>query len=425
MSGGFERLMGEVAREHERSLEEGDELREVRARLAAPRRRARRRPRAAWLAAAACLLAAPILWWVWPRPEAITYTVGAASEPAPAGHWIQVAAAEPRVPLRFSDGSRLELQPDSDLEVAALTPRGARVRLERGRVDASVEHRDETGWTVDAGPFELTIVGTRFSVAWDPVAARFELVMQQGVVLLTGPLVERRRVVAGERVEVSLRQGRVELRAAESEPEPEPAPTAEPRPADRAPSATAAEASSEPPAPPPEPAAVEERPAASPAEPARPSVGFERHARAGRYAEAVEAAERAGWSETLETAPSASLLHLADAARLAGRPERAQGAYEAVRRRFAYSPRAARAAFALGRLAHDRGGDPRAAARWFATYLDEAPHGELAREAAGRLMEARVDAGDLAGARAAAARYLRSHPDGPHAELARSLRERP
>jgi hypothetical protein len=44
----------------------------------------------------------------------------------------------------------------------------------------------------------------------------------------------------------------------------------------------------------------------------------------------------------------------------------------------------------------------------------------LAKEAAGRLIEARLKAGDKAQAREAAAAYLRAYPDGPSAGIARS-----
>src|SRR4029079_116567 len=108
---------------------------------------------------------------------------------------------------------------------------------------------------------------------------------------------------------------------------------------------------------------------------------------------------------------------------LTGRAPAAAQAYRAVRDRFPGSNEAARAAFSLGRIAHDGpGADPSAAARWFATYLAEAPQGSLAEEAAGRLIEARLEAHDRGGARDAAERYLRRYPGGPHAAVAERAR---
>ncbi len=77
------------------------------------------------------------------------------------------------------------------------------------------------------------------------------------------------------------------------------------------------------------------------------------------------------------------------------------------------------AAFRLGQSA--KGAQ---AAEWFSTYLKEQPGGALAREALGRLIEAHQAAGDPISGRAAAERYLKSYPDGPHATLARQALRR-
>jgi outer membrane protein assembly factor BamD (BamD/ComL family) len=53
--------------------------------------------------------------------------------------------------------------------------------------------------------------------------------------------------------------------------------------------------------------------------------------------------------------------------------------------------------------------------------LQEQPAGGFAREAAGRLIEAHRAAGNRAAAQTAARSYLTRYPNGPHAELARSL----
>jgi len=120
-----------------------------------------------------------------------------------------------------------------------------------------------------------------------------------------------------------------------------------------------------------------------------------------------------------------SLIALGDAARLAGAPDRALEIYRAVRRRFRGTRAAARAAFALGRVSFDARRAHTEAARWFATYLRERPRGPLAREALGRLIEARRLGGDLKRARKASQSYLKRFPDGPHAPLARSLLQSP
>src|SRR5262249_61739650 len=88
-------------------------------------------------------------------------------------------------------------------------------------------------------------------------------------------------------------------------------------------------------------------------------------AEAGRYREALAAAEAAGFEMECQRASSADLLSLAGAARLAGDAPRARQAYLLLRKRFASDPVAAVAAFNLARIAFDSMSDYRAAARWF------------------------------------------------------------
>lgn len=134
----------------------------------------------------------------------------------------------------------------------------------------------------------------------------------------------------------------------------------------------------------------------------------------------MAAVEAAGFERVCSSSGASDLALLADAARLAGKVPRATAALTALRQRFAGSPQAAQAAFTLGRIAFDRRGAYGEAARWFGTYLREAPSGPLTREASGRRLEALFRAGD-ASARDAAAQYLARYPGGPHADLARRV----
>jgi hypothetical protein len=65
--------------------------------------------------------------------------------------------------------------------------------------------------------------------------------------------------------------------------------------------------------------------------------------------------------------------------------------------------------------------DYSAAADWFAKSMREQPQGGLAREAAGRRIEALRLGGNAALAEQAAREYLAEYPDGPHAKLARTV----
>jgi TolA-binding protein len=142
---------------------------------------------------------------------------------------------------------------------------------------------------------------------------------------------------------------------------------------------------------------------------------------AGRYAEGVRAAERAGWTRVCRSANAVELLALADAARLSGETSRAVEALLMLRQRFPGSTSAATGAFSLGRLAFEKRGNYGDAARWFQTYLNEQPQGPLMGDAIGRLMEARDRGGDRAAARRDAERYLERFPTGPYAGTARVI----
>ncbi|MGB5414050.1 MAG: hypothetical protein WBN01_05370, partial [Polyangiales bacterium] len=123
--------------------------------------------------------------------------------------------------------------------------------------------------------------------------------------------------------------------------------------------------------------------------------------------------------EAIWRGDSKDLIDLGAAARRTG-DARAGYIYSAVRSRFPGTVAAANAAFLLARMEFHTG-RLREAATWMETYLRERPDGRFAREAAGRLVEAYQQVGDESLARIAAERYLARYPNGPHAELARSV----
>jgi transmembrane sensor len=380
--------------------------------LAAAARAPRRRRLTRGGVAGALALAAALAIFVG-RPRSLSFAVGAGD----AGHldaWI--AAPDTPLPVRFSDGTELDLAPEARARVVALDDRGARVVLEKGRLSASVVHRDKTRWVVGAGPFEVLVTGTRFDVAWTPEGEVFHLDLREGSVIVTGPLLgSGRAVAAGETLEVAV--GAVRLGSTSAAPPalsapvmpgeapeaPEPSPPA-------APGVTIGET--------PRPSAS--APAAG-AEAARPS--FAELATAGRYADAVRAAEAEGFSTVCARASAGDLMKLADAARFSGQGARATEALGALRQRFPGDARAATAAFLLGRTAFEQRGAYAEAAHWFSAYLAEQPGGTLAREAMARLMECHERGGDREAARAAARRYLDAYPAGPQAAKAKSLLE--
>jgi ferric-dicitrate binding protein FerR (iron transport regulator) len=408
----LDRLGQAVAQAQEATPEQRNQLAAVRERLLAPAREpsrsssALRRPRLLLSGAVALASAAAVLLLVlWSAEEPLTFTVG--DSPGEVGRWFAPRGSS-ALRVQFSDGSHLWLRPGSGARVRHLDHRGARLLLEHGSADVAVVPRSKARWELEAGPFRVEVLGTKFKMAWHPEDSRFELALGRGRVRLAGPVLGKRQLKPGESVRVWVAARRMELQVgkrARRARARRPAPAAQPRPVVK----RQFEA---------KPQAQKKTQAQKPRR--RPS-GYQVLVRRGQYEAALEAARRMGWKTVLRREPARSLLALGDAARLAGAPDQAQEVYEAVRRRFRRTRAAARAAFALGRVSFDARRDHADAARWFSTYLRERPRGPLAREALGRLIEASRLGGDLGRARKASKTYMKRFPTGPHAPLARSL----
>jgi transmembrane sensor len=368
---------------------------------ASPQRRVTRaRIALAFAAIAAGLL---LLFLLGQRP--LTFHVGpgeTASLGVP-GAWI-ATAADRTTPVLFSEGTRFEIQPQSRVRVASVDAAGGRLVLENGAIHAAVIHRPGARWAVDSGPFEVLVTGTRFDVQWDLAAEELVVKLDEGSVAVSGPVVgDRLAVKAGQTLHVHRREGRFELiRENDSPTLPLPPPAK----------------SSEDPAPPPSAAIAI---SATPAPRSPPRQSWRELSAAGKFKAAIEAADREGFQRICDEGSAADLRDLADAARLSGDIPRSALALTTLRRRFPGGEPAAEAAFLLGVIAFDARGEHPEAAQWFTRYLSERPHGRLAREAAGRLLEAEERSGHRDGARESARRYLRDYPGGPHAEMAKAI----
>ena len=321
----------------------------------------------------------------------------------------QIAALHNPVQLSFSDGTRFTLAPSTRAHVISVQQHGAQIALENGSLEANVVHTGESAWSLSAGPFSVRVTGTKFSLSWDPDRERFSIRVMQGSVAVAGSVIGAERPLrAGETLVVSVPDQRLQLSNEQPAAASQPSATE----VEAAPVAAAL------------PSAEQPRAASPSAEPSvrSPSVSaWRKLALEGKLREAYASADAAGFDRACDAANAADLLLLGDAARLAGRPDRVSEALLQLRRRFPKDPRSAAAAFMLGKVAFDRGGSDRNAANWFAASLREQPNGALAREAAGRLIEALRRAGDNIGAARAAKDYLTWYPNGPHAALAHSL----
>jgi hypothetical protein len=315
---------------------------------------------------------------------------------------------------------------------------GAVVLVEQGKLHAEIRHvGPSTSWKLQAGPFAVHVTGTRFDAGWEPASETLNLLVVEGSVVVSGPLlVPERAVAAGERLLVSVRAQRMELSKGLEPPEvstdPRP-PTSSASPASGGagpsgpggagggthvatspgtrPTGAGGGLASE--------SAVPGATGGSSAASAVADAGasWRELSAARKYREAWRELEKQGVDQLIESASSGDLLALADTARFAGQPARAQQALLALRRRHGAT---GYSAFLLGRICGDQLNSPGQSVQWFETYLREEPNGALAEQALGRIMDIQRH-GSPEQARQAAERYLARYPSGAYAAVARSV----
>jgi transmembrane sensor len=432
----LDRLSTEIAREQDEVMSRGDRLTNARRRLLAtdvgfPRRRV-----PAWVGwavagtgAMAVTTGAPL--WHFLAPDELVATTGESNSPISANARLD-APENASIPVRFSDGTQIEVAPRSRMRLMSLGRRDVRLAMESGHAGFTVVHTEHRRWELRAGPFAVNITGTRFDVAWDPAQDRFDLALTEGQVELTGcGFSTGRRLVAGQTVRASCRDGSVEIAYGRAVPWPTELATAStekngpavisssvsaPKSANvTSPRGSTSHAGS----------AADAKIAAGASSTAvlQSSITTSQWmllAEQGRFKDALAAVDRTGFAAECSRAQVDDLALLADTARSAREPQKARRAFLVLRQRFPDTSQAGVAAFKLGVLEFDQMGAYMDAASWFRTYLAENPSGPLTREARGRLMEAMHRAGST-DARVLAADYLHDYPTGPHAELAQRI----
>lgn len=373
--------------------------------------------------------------WMTRSPSQLIAEFGAARVPVSEGAWLDAPEGS-STPLRFSDGSEIELGPRGRVRMLALHPEGAHLALESGVAVVTVAHGEKRNWELRAGPFLVRVTGTKFDLAWDPNADSFDLSLLEGQVELVGcAFGSGKKLVAGQRVHASCRQNEVRIAYNQEGASPdstmgqpqvmasvEPVAVApDPREVradqarrDATENATKCDACS------PEKSLASSSTEANSAKSAKSDLDWAALARKGKYVDALRSVNQLGFSEQCARLRVDELALLCDTARHAGDAAKARSAYGQLRQRFPGSGQASLAAFHLGVLEFDHFGAHAKAAGWFRTYLHESPTGPLTREARGRLMEAlhRTGSGDASGLASA---YLRDYPSGPHAQLARRI----
>jgi ferric-dicitrate binding protein FerR (iron transport regulator) len=338
---------------------------------------------------------------------ALSYRVSGASNDS--NGYLQLSETAAPAEVAFSDGSRVQAQPATRMRIAAVGARGARLLLERGRLDVDVKHRPRAGWTIEAGPYAVAITGTAFSVRWEN--DELSVVMARGSVMVRGPSAPAGVAVLGGQ-QLTARPGDHLLSVIDR--------TAVP-PVGKTSTATSPVVGNDD-GPGPASAAPEEPTSVSPR--VASSRVWTRRIAAGEYALVLREAEDRGLNAVLAGGAVADIAALADAARYLHRSDIARRALVVERSRFPRSQEARAAAFLLARIIEEDG-DPIAAVDGYGRYLQESPRGPFAQEALGRQVALLWKRGERAAARPLAQTYLRRFPRGPYAPIARDITDGP
>ena len=339
----FARLGQRFAQAQDEELVEHDRRPAARARLLAAssgRALSRLSFRLALVPALTLALGALLFLGLASRSAPLTFAVGASQ--GQAGQLV-TAGADAAVPLRFSDGSVLELTPQARSRVLVVEPNGARVELERGALQASVVHRADTAWAVVAGPFQVAVTGTKFVTRWDPLTRELEVTVREGSVVVSGGTLRTpERITHGKTLRVSM------------------APSTKQAPSLRVTSPNQAGA---------EAGAATEAP-----EKAQPQVGKS------------PAPDPLAFRAVFESGSPTDLVTLSKELRQRGDLNGAARALMALRARFPKDPRSALAAHALAEIALGRK-ECAEARRWLEAYLAQAPTGATRTELGQRVQE--------------------------------------
>jgi transmembrane sensor len=123
---------------------------------------------------------------------------------------------------QLSDGSSIQLEAGSRLEVLENTSKTFVSVLRRGRGTFAVQPGGPRRWTIEAGLATVEVVGTRFSVARGEASVEVEV--EHGVVLVRSDLIADRvqRLSAGQRLSIRLPSVPIDSRTERAAQAPEP-----------------------------------------------------------------------------------------------------------------------------------------------------------------------------------------------------------
>lgn len=309
-----------------------------------------------WTVAAVAMAALVAVWVVARRP--------AASEAwLVDGAVLESGAAGERTHLTLPEGSRVDLAPNTRARLTSARRASIRIDVETGRVEVEATHVEGRTFIVGAGGYEVHVIGTHFVVERAP-GSRVTVSVDRGIVQVTNPVGEGRRLTAGEQWSAP----------------------------DGAPSVAVDSAA----------ASGSQVPSASAAPSAAPAAS----------SSAIVAPTEVSSSPPEETAKG--LFDDAQHARADGRPRDAARAFDRLRHAFRHDRRASLAAFELGRLRLDALGDPRGAEDAFRDAMALGSSSPFREDAEARHVESLARMGDTSRCTSARDAYLARWPTGTY-----------
>jgi transmembrane sensor len=319
------------------------------------------------------------------------------------GSPLRLARAKERTRLALSDGSSLELDEEAAIEALENSDTAVHLRQSRGGVLYDIKPGGPRRWTIEYGSVTVEVIGTSFRIEHTGSVLRVEVL--RGTVLVRADRVAGRAklITAGMRLEVD---------------DPAATPPAPPSSTEAPPPSASSPAG---------PGSAARTPEPSPAPALRVgAAGWRELARQGENERAYAELGSGGIARAALSASVDDLLALADVARLSAHPADAVAPLERVVSDHPSDSRASLAAFTLGRVRLDSLRAPAAAAQAFEKAIALGLPGGLAEDAYAHVAEARAEAGDEAGARAAFGEYARRFPNGARrGELRRLIRVTP
>jgi TolA-binding protein len=331
-------------------------------RLPVPRRLAR--PLS--LAAVGMCVAALALVWVWQ-----------ADLPSGGSVWegSRVASEDAPVDVSLAEGTHIELDPRSEVQLLTSSPHTVQMELRAGSARFDVAKRRARRFSVHAGAVEVLVTGTQFRVTRSQSGQRVHVTVEEGSVEVRRAGAEAVRLAAGESWTVE-----------------------EPKLAVTPPKSVVDEPWVD--------SGEVDEPGEEPASP---------DARERRRARRRERDREQAQPQPAPASPAQQLFERANVARRAGLLREAAGLFDELVAQHPQDRHAALSAFELGRMRMDSFGDMRGAVEALERALALDSRRAFAEDALARLTLAHEALGDARSCARARERYLARYPEGVHA----------